>query len=93
MTYITIHPHKPYSDDNIKEFQSNDNDPIFSYKWKLSTGLTTRFDEWPLHTFTQHMSRVSCQKGPTRHAYAWQIGPFWQDTLDVCNTQPLNFQD
>ena len=29
------------------------------------------------------MSRVSCQKGPTRHAYAWQIGPFWQDTLDV----------
>ena len=27
-------------------------------------------------------SRVSCQKGPTRHAYAWQIGPFWQDTLD-----------
>ena len=25
--------------------------------------------------------RVSCQKDPTRHAYAWQIGPFWQDTL------------
>ena len=30
------------------------------------------------------ISRVSCQKGPTRHAYAWQIGPFWQDTLDIC---------
>ena len=30
-----------------------------------------------------NISRVSCQKGPTRHAYAWQIGPFWQDTLDV----------
>ena len=29
------------------------------------------------------MSRVSCQKGSTRHAYAWQIGPFWQETLDV----------
>ena len=28
---------------------------------------------------------VSCQKGPTRHAYAWQIGPFWQDTLDIYN--------
>ena len=28
-------------------------------------------------------SKVSCQKGPTRHAYAWQIGPFWQDTLDI----------
>ena len=27
---------------------------------------------------------VSCQKGPTRHAYALQIGPFWQDTLDMC---------
>ena len=26
---------------------------------------------------------VSCQKGPTRHAYAWQIGPFWQDTRDL----------
>ena len=30
-----------------------------------------------------YMSMVSCQKGPTRHAYARQIGPFWQDTLDV----------
>ena len=27
---------------------------------------------------------VSCQKGPTRHAYAWQIGPFSQDTLEFC---------
>ena len=26
---------------------------------------------------------VSCQKGPTRHAYAWQIEPFWSDTLDI----------
>ena len=26
---------------------------------------------------------VSCQEGPTRHAYAWQIGPFLQDTLDM----------
>ena len=29
------------------------------------------------------VSMVSYQKGPTRHAYAWQIGPFWQDTLDI----------
>ena len=28
-------------------------------------------------------SMVSCQKGPTRHAYAWQIGPFWQHTLKM----------
>ena len=26
---------------------------------------------------------VSCKKGPTRHAYALQIGPFLQDTLDL----------
>ena len=26
-------------------------------------------------------SMVCCQKGPTRHAYTWQTGPFWQDTL------------
>ena len=26
---------------------------------------------------------VSCQKGPTPHAYTWQIGPFWQDTLEL----------
>ena len=26
---------------------------------------------------------VSCQKGPTCHAYAWQIGPFWQDTIEL----------
>ena len=30
-----------------------------------------------------NISMVSCQKGPTRHAYAWQVGPFWQDTLDM----------
>ena len=27
-------------------------------------------------------SKVSCQKGPTHHAHAWQIGLFWLDTLD-----------
>ena len=32
-------------------------------------------------------SRVSCQKGPTCHAYAWQIGPFWQDTLDMWSSR------
>ena len=30
----------------------------------------------------QYITMVSCQKGPTRHAYTWQIGPFWQDTLN-----------
>ena len=36
-----------------------------------------------LHCLAPRISRVSCKKGPTRHAYAWQIGPFWQDTLDL----------
>ena len=29
---------------------------------------------------------VSCEKGPTRHAYAWQIGPFSQNTLDILSS-------
>ena len=39
----------------------------------------------PSTIITRHIviSMVSCQKGPTRHAYAWLIGPFWQDTLDM----------
>ena len=32
---------------------------------------------------------VSCQKGPTHHAYEWQIGPFWQDTLDLFRSNPV----
>ena len=27
-----------------------------------------------------HKSRVSCQKGPTRHAKAWRVGPLWRNT-------------
>ena len=48
-------------------------------------------------------SMVSCQKGPTCHAYAWQIGPFWHDTIDIwklswviavpANVLSLHFQD
>ena len=38
------------------------------------------------HCNMKDILRVSCQKGPTRHAYAWQIGPFWQDTLDMVQT-------
>ena len=46
---------------------------------KLSIWIVGNFEKWSL----EHISRVSCQKSPTRHAYAWQIGPFWQDTLDM----------
>ena len=30
-----------------------------------------------------YRSMASCQKGPNSHAYAWQIGPFRQDALDI----------
>ena len=44
---------------------------------RLSTSLMIR------SALLDDISRVSCQKGPTRHAYAWQIGPFWLDNLDM----------
>ena len=63
--------------------------PIVRKVWQSSSDIPVDM----LHN--EHMcwieyniSRVSCQKGPTRHAYArhayaWQIGSFWQDTLDI----------
>ena len=52
--------------------------PVF-YKYHLNTqsSITDR------QLFATHSSRVSCQKGPTRHADTWQIGPFWLDTLEL----------
>ena len=41
------------------------------------------------YNFDCHISRVCCQKGPTRYAYAWLIGPFWQDTLHMCQVRYL----
>ena len=46
-----------------------------------------RLPIYKLRVYIKSISRVSCQKGPTRHAYAWPIGPFWQDTLDIYKTQ------
>ena len=39
------------------------------------------------HVCTEHSSMVSCQEGPTCHAYAWQIGPFWQDTPEFIHNK------
>ena len=40
------------------------------------------------------LSEPMMVSGPTRDAYAWQIGPFWQDTLKIWNvtldTNPSN---
>ena len=43
-----------------------------------------------------YIARASCQKGPTHHAYALQIGRFWQDTPDKADNvqkRPCEFQD
>ena len=48
------------------------------WKGQLPPGTTRK-----IVGFALHISMVSCQKGPTRHAYTWQIGPFWQDTIDM----------
>ena len=47
----------------------------------------------PDNNHAKENSRVSCQKGPTRYASAWQIGPLWQDTLELSNvTHTLNLK-
>ena len=38
---------------------------------------------WTIIYWQYLYSMASCQKGPSCHDYAWQIGPFWQDTLVV----------
>ena len=57
-----------------------------SYHWQLcclfnrSSSFQQRYHQ---SSTLFSISMLSCQKGPpTRHVYAWQIGPFWQDTLD-----------
>ena len=64
---------------------------VFHRNYLLSlviSGIETHSDEvsfaqglWRL--MMDSLSMVSCQKGPTSHAYAWQIGPFWQDTPTI----------
>ena len=44
---------------------------------------SSRFSQVQYEESKTPTSRVSCQKGPTRYAYAWQIGIFWQDTLGI----------
>ena len=50
---------------------------IMSVNPYSSINFGTQFD------IAHHNSTASCKKGPTRHAYAWQIGPFWQDTFEM----------
>ena len=48
----------------------------------MSKWFTSDWDWGIMHSSHCENPMVSCQKSPTCHAYAWQIGPFWQDTLD-----------
>ena len=57
----------------------------------LDTDLTVLWSVKQLHNLSfivyklnHQISRVSCQKGSTCHTSAWQVGTFWQDTIDIC---------
>ena len=50
------------------------------------TSVHTHVEGWKAVT---DILMVSCQKGPTCHAYPWQIGPFWQDTLNMFTCSQL----
>ena len=56
-----------------------------NYTREFNDGIMTTLFLMTLHT---RNSMVSCQKGPIRHAYAWQLGPFWQDTLELTPALP-----
>ena len=52
------------------------NNENFKWEWRCSWSSTDR-------RCCNYMSMVSFEKGPNHHAYAWQIGPFCQGTLNV----------
>ena len=63
-------------------------------KWREGNtfSLFHDLDNCYCHYCELYISMVSCQKGPTRHAHAWQIRPFWQDTLDIWDTCSTAFR-
>ena len=66
----------------VKMITYSENNDVNLIKITFPFGATYKRG-WSECRIYEYMSMVSCQKGPTRHAYAWQIGPFCQDTLDV----------
>ena len=54
--------------------------PLWCHQWSHNVGHPSC---WFQNKTGPIYCGVSCQEGPTRHYYAWQIGPFWQDTLDM----------
>ena len=51
-------------------------------RWLKTLICLSNFPEGTPYIDGLHIDGIQ-PKGPTRHAYAWQIGPFWQDTLDI----------
>ena len=45
--------------------------------------ISRKYETCLIKPKNSHTLMVSCRKGPTCHACAWQLGPFWQDTLDI----------
>ena len=73
--------------DNNSYTDSDSCNGLMLNKWQTITWINDDQDHWchnvtSIHKVRLYITMVSCQKGPTRHAYAWQIGPFRQDTLD-----------
>ena len=76
------------SHNETRGFHCHNNRELFSFSIFLLHSSQRcmawcNFSTLPSGLHSPYISRVSCQKVPTRHADAWQIGPFWQDTLDI----------
>ena len=65
---------------SIREGASNRDITVIFIQENVPVALTQQHGS---HYLSSLKSMVSCQKGPSRHAYAWQIGTFWQDTLKI----------
>ena len=74
--------------DHMTGYQESN--PSNDHQGNMPHSTSKSFSTFRLETF--HLifplvtSRVSCQKGPICHAQAWQVGPFWQDTLGLYPT-------
>ena len=71
---VNVEQHKEtYDPDNIRDFTDI---YIASTRGEGEESKVSSKLLWHTVCYVTLISMVSCQKGPTRHAYAWQIGPF-----------------
>ena len=50
--------------------------------WEDSQGYMIRNEISVFKAWGLHIDGI-LPKWPYRHAYAWQVGPFWQDIVDI----------